>query len=153
MSRGLDVDDVGIVINYDVPLFIKSYVHRFVLWQTESSPIIRVGRTARAGRQGTTYTIARSEEIKHFKEILSKAENSAQTKINPDTAKISAWMNDYKNALKQLQIQLAKEQGQLSAIRERGKKGNIRLATENPGDQQLVAHLLRSQAARLFFPQ
>lgn len=30
MSRGLDIEDVENVINYDVPPFIKTYVHRYV---------------------------------------------------------------------------------------------------------------------------
>jgi ATP-dependent RNA helicase DDX51/DBP6 len=29
MSRGLDIEDVENVINYDVPPFIKTYVHRY----------------------------------------------------------------------------------------------------------------------------
>lgn len=37
MARGVDVEGVGAVINYDLPLHYKTYVHR-------------VGRTARAGK-------------------------------------------------------------------------------------------------------
>ncbi|MFL6018668.1 MAG: DEAD/DEAH box helicase [Gaiellaceae bacterium] len=42
-ARGLDLDDIMLVVNYDVPLDDKAYVHR-------------VGRTARAGRTGTSVT-------------------------------------------------------------------------------------------------
>lgn len=83
MSRGLDIDDVGSVINYDVPVFIKSYVHR-------------VGRTARAGREGKTYTIAKNAEVRHFKEILSKAENSHQLNTPVNETQIKEWSKDYK---------------------------------------------------------
>lgn len=38
-SRGLDVKDIGIVINYDMPNTIEDYVHR-------------IGRTGRAGNKG-----------------------------------------------------------------------------------------------------
>ena len=42
-SRGLDINDIGIVINYDMPLNIEDYVHR-------------IGRTGRAGKKGVSYS-------------------------------------------------------------------------------------------------
>ncbi len=43
-SRGIDVDDVEVVINYDVPMENEYYIHR-------------IGRTARAGRKGAAWSI------------------------------------------------------------------------------------------------
>ena len=43
-SRGLDVKDINIVINYDMPKVIEDYVHR-------------IGRTGRAGAVGTSITL------------------------------------------------------------------------------------------------
>lgn len=43
-ARGIDVESVGFVVNYDVPSTPESYVHR-------------IGRTARAGRKGTAITL------------------------------------------------------------------------------------------------
>ncbi len=37
MSRGLDLDDVTTVINYDIPKHIKTYIHRYYL-NTQRSP-------------------------------------------------------------------------------------------------------------------
>lgn len=49
-SRGLDIPDVRFVINYDVPRNPTDYVHR-------------VGRTARAGRQGTSVTFVGQRDV------------------------------------------------------------------------------------------
>jgi ATP-dependent RNA helicase RhlE len=48
-ARGIDVDDIGLVVNYDVPRDPEIYVHR-------------VGRTARAGAQGVAMTLMSPDE-------------------------------------------------------------------------------------------
>jgi ATP-dependent RNA helicase RhlE len=48
-ARGLDLDDITLVINYDAPQDDKAYVHR-------------VGRTARAGRSGTSITFVTPDQ-------------------------------------------------------------------------------------------
>jgi len=48
-ARGLDLDDITLVVNYDPPLEDKGYVHR-------------VGRTARAGRGGTSVTFVTPDQ-------------------------------------------------------------------------------------------
>jgi len=55
-SRGLDIPDVDVVINYDVPTNSKDYVHR-------------VGRTARAGRSGRSITLATQYDVELFQKI------------------------------------------------------------------------------------
>ena len=52
-SRGLDVKDLGVVINYDLPTSVTSYVHR-------------VGRTARAGKEGLAWTLTTHHEARWF---------------------------------------------------------------------------------------
>ncbi len=55
-ARGLDIPDVSLVVNYDLPTVPEAYVHR-------------IGRTARAGREGRAITLCSSEEQKHLREI------------------------------------------------------------------------------------
>eukprot|EP01090_Pellita_catalonica_P017396 TRINITY_DN5240_c0_g1_i2.p1 TRINITY_DN5240_c0_g1~~TRINITY_DN5240_c0_g1_i2.p1 ORF type:complete len:643 (+),score=112.90 TRINITY_DN5240_c0_g1_i2:91-2019(+) len=93
-GRGLDFDDVDCVINYDVPIHTKTYIHR-------------IGRTARAGRKGVAYTIVTKEEVKHFKEVLNKA-GAGQTgrcvkKINFKTDLLAEYQRMYSSALSALQ--------------------------------------------------
>lgn len=55
-ARGIDIDNVTLVINYDVPMEKESYVHR-------------TGRTGRAGNQGKAITFATTYEGKFLKAI------------------------------------------------------------------------------------
>ena len=55
-ARGIDVDDVTHVINYDLPNEPESYVHR-------------IGRTARAGAAGTAFSFCDSEERAYLRDI------------------------------------------------------------------------------------
>ena len=55
-ARGLDIDDVNVIINYDVPQNTDDYIHR-------------IGRTARAGRSGYAFTLVSKDEIPRFNKI------------------------------------------------------------------------------------
>lgn len=55
-ARGIDVDDVDLVINYDLPQNSEYYVHR-------------IGRTARAGRTGTAISFVTSKDIYNLRDI------------------------------------------------------------------------------------
>lgn len=55
-ARGIDIPDISIVINYDLPLESENYVHR-------------VGRTGRANRKGHAYSFCAPEEKKVLEEI------------------------------------------------------------------------------------
>ena len=56
VARGIDIDDIQLVINYDVPHDEEDYVHR-------------IGRTARAGRNGRAITMVSEKEQLEFKQI------------------------------------------------------------------------------------
>jgi ATP-dependent RNA helicase RhlE len=63
-ARGLHVDDVAHVINYDVPKMAEDFIHR-------------VGRTGRAGAQGRASTLAAGAEVMELRQI----ERSLQLRI------------------------------------------------------------------------
>jgi ATP-dependent RNA helicase DeaD len=66
-ARGLDIEDVSHVINYDIPENPEDYVHR-------------IGRTARAGKQGKAITFVSGDE----QHLVRAIENFGRTKIEED---------------------------------------------------------------------
>jgi ATP-dependent RNA helicase RhlE len=55
-ARGIDVDDLAYVINFEMPNIPETYVHR-------------IGRTGRAGANGTAFSFCETEEIPYLKDI------------------------------------------------------------------------------------
>ncbi|KFD69250.1 hypothetical protein M514_04547 [Trichuris suis] len=68
-ARGLDVDDIKYVINYDYPQCSEDYVHR-------------IGRTGRCNRKGTAYTFFNSTNARYAKDLLEVLKEAKQ-EINP----------------------------------------------------------------------
>ncbi|MCQ2065524.1 MAG: ATP-dependent helicase, partial [Bacteroidaceae bacterium] len=56
VSRGIDIDDIDLVLNYDVPHDPEDYVHR-------------IGRTARAGAEGCALTFVSVDDQPLFRRI------------------------------------------------------------------------------------
>jgi superfamily II DNA/RNA helicase len=64
-ARGLDVEDIRIVINLDYPAQTEDYVHR-------------IGRTARSGAKGTAYSFFTRENSKQAQELIQLLKDSNQ---------------------------------------------------------------------------
>jgi len=64
-SRGLHIDDIACVINYDLPRSPADYIHR-------------IGRTGRAGKKGTAISFIGLEDIEHFQLIEKRCEISLE---------------------------------------------------------------------------
>ena len=56
-ARGIDVDDIEAVFNYDIPNENELYLHR-------------IGRTARAGKTGSAYSLVSFKERERMEEII-----------------------------------------------------------------------------------
>lgn len=70
VARGIDIDDIGLVVNYDVPHENEDYVHR-------------IGRTARADNDGMAITFVSEKEIVKFKRIEKFIEKEIRKKEIP----------------------------------------------------------------------
>ena len=74
-ARGIDVDNVEAVINYDIPQDIEYYVHR-------------IGRTGRAGRTGRSFTFASARELYRIREIERVCHTTIEEKKLPGASKV-----------------------------------------------------------------
>ncbi|EFN52499.1 hypothetical protein CHLNCDRAFT_138879 [Chlorella variabilis] len=96
MTRGMDVAGVANVVNYDAPVYVKTYVHR-------------AGRTARAGRAGRVFTLLRHEDVRHFKGMLRKADNTFVRAHRLAKGALEAVRDDVDAALEAMGAALAAE--------------------------------------------
>lgn len=71
VARGIDIDDIQMVINYDVPHDVEDYVHR-------------IGRTARAQRDGVAITLVEKDDIYLFQKIEQFLEREILKNPLPD---------------------------------------------------------------------
>ena len=72
VARGIDIEDIGLVLNYDVPHDPEDYIHR-------------IGRTGRAGNQGTAITFISGAELRRFNWMMRdiKADIKRETLPSP----------------------------------------------------------------------
>ena len=76
-ARGIDVDDVEAVFNYDVPQDDEYYVHR-------------IGRTGRAGREGRAFTLVVGKEIYKLKDIQRYCKTKIRRQPIPSVNDVAA---------------------------------------------------------------
>ncbi|KAJ9652661.1 ATP-dependent RNA helicase dbp2 [Neophaeococcomyces mojaviensis] len=76
-SRGIDVRDITHVLNYDYPNNSEDYVHR-------------IGRTARAGRNGTAITLFTTENAKQARDLIGILQEAKQ-QIDPRLAEMGRY--------------------------------------------------------------
>ena len=96
-ARGIHIDDLSLVINYDVPMEKDSYVHR-------------IGRTGRAGSGGRAITLVTGEDImslyeieEHTRAMIAEEELPSESVLNAHKSSSEKWMQtkSYKHKLPQ----------------------------------------------------
>jgi ATP-dependent RNA helicase DeaD len=99
-ARGLDIERVSHVFNYDVPSSIDAYVHR-------------IGRTGRAGREGVAITLAETREHR----LLRNIEQQTKRKIRIETVPTITDLRDRRLSLVRTAVEDAIRDGDLDAYR------------------------------------
>lgn len=95
-ARGIHIDDLSLVINYDVPLEKDSYVHR-------------IGRTGRAGNGGRAITLVTGEDImslyeieEHIGTLIAEAELPSEAVSHELRASAEKWIQANSQKIKSL---------------------------------------------------
>lgn len=71
-ARGIDVNDLAMVINFDLPNEVENYVHR-------------IGRTARAGKKGKAYTFCSEQDVYSLPSIERYIEKQIPSQVADET--------------------------------------------------------------------
>lgn len=122
-ARGIDVDDIEAVFNYDLPQDEEYYVHR-------------IGRTARAGRAGRAFTFAMGKEVYKLRDI----QKYTKTKISlHDVPTVS----DIEN------IKMSSFFGKVKAAIEEGHLGKYRSMIEGLIDEDYASLDIASALLKL----
>lgn len=103
-ARGIDVDDLAMVVNYDLPVEAENYVHR-------------IGRTARAGKQGKAYSFCSEQDVYNLPAI----ERYLGVTI-PSVVAYEEMMAEDKSAGVSLHIENYRERGNFERKQDRGRK-------------------------------
>ena len=134
VSRGIDIDDISMVINYDVPRDAEDYVHR-------------IGRTARADNDGVAITLIRGKEVGYFMRIerflerevekipmpqhLGKAPEYKESKADHRRKKSGGKRRDGRNRPKGNRKQKGAENKQADAERQNKDAGQQKKKADN----------------------
>ncbi len=89
-ARGIDIDNISHVINYDVPVLRENYVHR-------------IGRTGRAGKEGRAITFVMKSDERRMFEIYSYTGKELTMKLKPSKRLVMSVKPEFDKKLEQRQ--------------------------------------------------
>ncbi len=110
-ARGIDVDDVEAVFNYDIPTENEYYIHR-------------IGRTGRAGKTGASHTlVANRRQLTNIRDLERYMDATISEKTVPTIESIAERrMSDFSNEIREL-ISNGVDDGWKSFVEDMGAEG------------------------------
>lgn len=101
-ARGIDVQGVQLVVNYDAPQYLRTYVHR-------------VGRTARAGKSGQAFTLLLKVQERRFLRMLEEGGVPGLERHDTPSELLQPLVPRYEEALSLLEKAIKEERKQKAA--------------------------------------
>ena len=86
-ARGLDIDDIALIVNYDLPRDAEVYTHR-------------IGRSARQQKLGKAISLMNEKEDQVLQAIVANAHNSITLLVPPTKEQVKANYNAFKSVMK-----------------------------------------------------
>lgn len=96
-SRGLDIADIALVLNFDLPENVESYVHR-------------IGRTARFENHGQAVSFVTSSDYRYLEPIMETMEGTIEKVAHPTTEQVEASLPAFEQK-QETKMQIKKEKG------------------------------------------
>ncbi len=112
-ARGIDIEDITHVINFDIPSLPEEYVHR-------------IGRTGRAGKTGTAISFVGEKEVEKIEEIEKLINQDIEIEILPDELEVSnILLDDEKVQTRNIKYQSGGVKGGGAFHQKKGKNKKI----------------------------
>lgn len=129
LSRGIDLGEARFVFNYDIPSTLVTYIHR-------------VGRTARAGNEGTAISLVEAGQLKWFKSDIQKPLIREIGEIKVKEEEMAKFETKYKKGLRELKKvyghgQVDKEESDEEIIAVSGSPSSSGSSTSTESDDSL----------------
>ena len=131
VARGIDIDDIKLVINYDVPHDAEDYVHR-------------IGRTARAGREGSAVTLVGERDVPSLREI-ENLKSRYRVLFSPR----ASWLRRSRQIFPKAAMPTGREERAALEMQKRNKGGS-RVETETAETATASLQLRKPMRRRLF---
>lgn len=112
-ARGIDIEDVTHVINFDIPSLPEEYVHR-------------IGRTGRAGKTGTAISFVGEKEVEKIEAIEKLINQNIEIEVLPENLEISdILLDDEKVQTRNIKYQSGGPKGGGAFHQKKGKNKKI----------------------------
>jgi ATP-dependent RNA helicase DDX51/DBP6 len=128
LARGIDIPLVDHVISYDVPGYTKTYIHR-------------IGRTARAGREGQAITLVTKDQIGIFRRTIKNSGKSNVERLVVKNSELRPYEDKFKKALVELKSKVEEEAANEKSGRGRNRPNKRPAPSEtvpNPEPEPIV---------------
>ena len=126
-ARGLDIDDLPLVVNFDLPIVAEDYVHR-------------IGRTGRAGNTGEAISLVCADEVQLLSAIETLTRKTLPRHEEPD------FIPDHRVPVTDASGQILKKPKKPKKPKQGGAKGSLGRWTDS-GDAPVVAKPVRKVPA------